>query len=308
MKYLLSGAAIIALSCLPMTAHAQLIGGLDNNTLLGGAIGAGVGGAIGSNLAGTGVQDEGTAIGAVVGGLAGAAYANSQSNYYGNPYAGSFNPGFNSRNLAGTAIGAGLGGALGSNLAGSGQRQEGTAIGALIGGAAGYALANQSGQRSGGPGTYAPGYGGPEYGLGSRTPEYGLGSRTPEYGLGLRTPEYGLGLRTPGGSGYQYNYSYGHQWSGVAVPEALPAPHVVHSGHYIAGPVIPVTTQYVQPQTVYTAPINHGFTYADSSLRLSGPALTKRVVRHNTYVEHAPTVRAERVIIEGNCPAGTIQK
>lgn len=142
MKLLTVSAATLALLALPLTANAQLFGGFDNNTLLGGAVGAGLGGAIGSNLAGAGVRQEGTAIGAALGGLAGASFGNSRSNFGGNPYAGSFNPGFSGGNLVGTGIGAGLGGVIGSNLAGSGQRQEGTAIGAVIGGLAGYGIAN----------------------------------------------------------------------------------------------------------------------------------------------------------------------
>lgn len=144
MKYLSLSVAAAALLLAPTTAHAQLFGGFDNSTVLGGLAGAGIGGAIGSNLAGSGNRDEGTAIGAALGGLAGAAYGNSRSNYYGNPYAGSFNPGFTGNSLLGTAVGAGIGGAIGSNLAGSGVRQEGTAIGAVLGGLAGNALTSGS--------------------------------------------------------------------------------------------------------------------------------------------------------------------
>ena len=97
MKYLLTTVAVATMAFMPATAQAQLFGGLDNGTLLGGAAGAGLGGVIGSNLAGSGVQDEGTAIGAVLGGLAGASFANSRSNFGGNPFAGQFNPGFNGR-------------------------------------------------------------------------------------------------------------------------------------------------------------------------------------------------------------------
>ena len=143
MKFLLSTAAIAAMALVPASASAQFLG-LDNNTVVSGTIGAGLGGVIGSQIAGSNNRTEGAALGALAGGLAGAAYGNSQSSYYGNPYAGQFNPGFNGRNLAGTTIGAGLGGVIGSNLAGSGQRQEGTAIGAVLGGAAGYALANDA--------------------------------------------------------------------------------------------------------------------------------------------------------------------
>ena len=129
------------------TANAQLFGGLDNNTVLAGGAGAGLGALAGSRIAPRGNRTEGAAIGALVGGLGGAAYGNSQSRFSGNPYAGQFNPGFNGRNLLGTGAGAVVGGAIGSNIAGSGRRQEGTAIGAVIGGAAGYALANRSQQQ-----------------------------------------------------------------------------------------------------------------------------------------------------------------
>ncbi len=141
MKHLSLTVATAALLLTPVTAHAQLFGGFDNNTLLAGAIGSGLGGAIGSNLAGSGNRQEGTAIGAALGGLAGAAYGNRNSRYGGNPYAGTFNPGFTGNTLLGTTIGAGLGGAIGSNLAGSGNRQQGTAIGAVLGGLAGNAVA-----------------------------------------------------------------------------------------------------------------------------------------------------------------------
>ena len=145
-------------------AHAQFFGPtVDNNTVIGGLAGAGIGGAIGSNIAGSGNRDEGTAIGALIGGLAGAGIGNRRSNFYGNPYAGSYNPGFSGGNLIGTAIGAGLGGAIGSNLAGSGVREEGTALGALIGGVAGYAISNR---RAGGSWN---GYGG---GYGYNAPAY----------------------------------------------------------------------------------------------------------------------------------------
>ena len=50
--------------------------GFTGNSLLGTGAGAAVGGVIGSNLAGSGVRQEGTAIGAVLGGLAGYGLAN----------------------------------------------------------------------------------------------------------------------------------------------------------------------------------------------------------------------------------------
>ncbi len=61
-------------------ASAQIYGGNGGKTLLGAGIGTGLGGILGSNLAGTGVQQEGTAIGAVLGGIAGAAIANRNAN------------------------------------------------------------------------------------------------------------------------------------------------------------------------------------------------------------------------------------
>ena len=62
MKIFTTATAVAALLAIPATAQAQF----DGTTLLGSAIGAGLGGVIGSNLAGDGVQDEGTAIGAVL--------------------------------------------------------------------------------------------------------------------------------------------------------------------------------------------------------------------------------------------------
>jgi len=85
---LLAGAFLI-----PTSASAQMF---DGRTLLGAGIGAGLGGVLGSNLAGGGVQQEGTAIGAVLGGLAGAAIANSGrggyrgSSRYGNNWRGNY--------------------------------------------------------------------------------------------------------------------------------------------------------------------------------------------------------------------------
>ncbi|MCF6221593.1 MAG: hypothetical protein L3J65_10820 [Robiginitomaculum sp.] len=68
---------------LSTSASAQLFGGNNGNTLLGAGIGASLGGVLGSNLAGTGVQQEGTAIGALLGGIAGASLANSGGSRYG---------------------------------------------------------------------------------------------------------------------------------------------------------------------------------------------------------------------------------
>lgn len=76
MKFLIGSAAIAVLAAMPFSASAQLIGNLDNNTVLGSAIGAGLGGALGSNLAGSGQRQEGTAIGAALGGVAGYALSN----------------------------------------------------------------------------------------------------------------------------------------------------------------------------------------------------------------------------------------
>ncbi|MEP6342804.1 MAG: glycine zipper domain-containing protein [Maricaulaceae bacterium] len=144
MKYFKTTVAALTLTlALSTTANAQLFGGFDNNTVLAGGAGAGLGAVIGRQIAPRGNRTEGAAIGALVGGLGGAAYGNQKSRYGGNPYAGQFNPGFNGRNLIGTGAGAALGGVIGSNIAGRGQRQEGTAIGAVLGGAAGYALANR---------------------------------------------------------------------------------------------------------------------------------------------------------------------
>lgn len=64
--------------------------GFSGNSLLGAGIGAGLGGAIGSNLAGSGVRQEGTAIGAALGGLIGYGVANrgGNSRYGGSQYGG----------------------------------------------------------------------------------------------------------------------------------------------------------------------------------------------------------------------------
>lgn len=197
MKHLAITVALIALGTTPV-AHAQFVGNLDNNTLAGGLVGAGLGGVIGSNLAPNGLGDEYTAIGATVGGLAGAAYGNRNSRYAGNPYAGQFNPGFNSRTLLGTGAGAVIGGAIGSNLAGRGVRQEGTALGAVLGGAAGYALANRGRSQFE---TYGPGFTGA-----SGSSRYG--SAVPSYGSG-----YSFG---PTGGSYSQAYqNYSGGYSGA---------------------------------------------------------------------------------------------
>lgn len=306
MKILMTTVAVAAMAFVPATAQAQLFGGLDNGTLLGGTVGAGLGGAIGSNLAGSGQRDEGTAIGAVVGGLAGAAYANSRSNYYGNPYAGQFNPGFNTRNLVGTGIGAGLGGVIGSNLAGSGQRQEGTAIGAVLGGVAGYALSNRGSSRYGNYGSqggYLSGPAGNGYvGGGLAYGGYSYG------GQGFSTgPDF------VNGPGYVGGPAFGAP--GFPAGPVMHGPQFVPSGQYISGPIMPVT-RFVQPaprpvilsqpRTVFTAPVSPGFTYAAPNVRLAGPPIRPTVVHRSYSVEPAPIIRAQRIMAEpANCPAGT---
>lgn len=300
MKILMTTVAVAAMAFVPATAQAQLFGGLDNGTLLGGTVGAGLGGAIGSNLAGSGQRDEGTAIGAVVGGLAGAAYANSRSNYYGNPYAGQFNPGFNTRNLVGAGIGAGLGGVIGSNLAGPGQRQEGTAIGAVLGGVAGYALSNRGSSRYGNygqQGGYLSGPAGNGY-VGGGLPYGGYSYGGQEFSIRsafISSPAFGA--------------------PGFPAAPIMHGPQFVPSGQYISGPILPVT-RFVQPaprpmilsqpRTVFTAPVSQGFTYAAPNVRLAAPPIRPTVVRRSYSVEPAPIIRAQRIIAEpANCPAGT---
>ena len=79
MKFLLSTATIAALALVPATASAQF-SGVNGNTVLGGAAGAGIGGVLGSQIAGSGNRTEGAVIGAVLGGLGGSAIANRRSN------------------------------------------------------------------------------------------------------------------------------------------------------------------------------------------------------------------------------------
>ena len=74
---------------MPMSASAQYYGHSNsyqnnNGQLAGGLTGAVIGGVLGSNLAGRGVQDEGTAIGAVAGALIGSTIAGNRGNrgYY----------------------------------------------------------------------------------------------------------------------------------------------------------------------------------------------------------------------------------
>ena len=85
MKHLLRSLTLgVAVTAFVSPASAQFLG-LDNDGLVGGAVGAGIGGVIGSNLAAGDVQDEGTALGAVIGGIAGYAIASgSNGSRYGN--------------------------------------------------------------------------------------------------------------------------------------------------------------------------------------------------------------------------------
>ena len=74
MKFLMTSAAIAAMAFMPVTAQAQLFGGLDNSTLLSGGLGAGIGAGVGRAIAPSGNNTEGAAIGALVGGLAAVSY------------------------------------------------------------------------------------------------------------------------------------------------------------------------------------------------------------------------------------------
>ena len=314
MKFLTLSAATLALCAMPMTANAQLFGGFDNSTLLSGAVGAGLGGAIGSNLAGSGVRDEGTAIGAVLGGLAGAAYGNSRSRYGNNPYAGSFNPGFSGNNLLGSAIGAGLGGAIGSNLAGSGQRQEGTAIGAVLGGLAGYGLSNRGRSRYGNQGFTGPAYGGPIYG----GPAYGGAPLGGPIGGG-----FGPAGFAPAGFGPTSFAPAGFAPTGFgpAVLPALPStpilrgPQMFPTGQWVdAGITSTVITQApampapVLRPAVLSLPVTPApqrvimqqpdITVAAPNVRLAGPSLHRPdIYVGTTRRETMPVIRAERIYI-----------
>lgn len=331
---LLTGTAtLLALSLLPATAHAQLIGNLDNSTLLGGAVGAGLGGVIGSNIAPNGQGDEYTAIGAVAGGLAGAAYGNSRSTYAGNPYAGQFNPGFNGRNLAGTAIGAGVGGAIGSNLAGSGQRQEGTAIGAVLGGVAGYSLANRTAR----PRYYGSAYTGNVYGGGSYGPAYGGGYNGGTYVNGQAGIGYGSGFNEVTGSYSTLPYAptpytggtvsipttyRGTSYSGqVSIPttyrgsasrfQRIPNPSPVVgtpvSGPFYGpltglntGPVLATPPGTYHRGEYVAGPVIPVTTYAPSCGSPCAPAPKVRVQRE--------IIRKERVVVHADCPQGTYEQ
>lgn len=243
MKLFLGSMATLALLSTPMAAQAQLFGNVDNNTLLGGAAGAGVGAVIGSQIAPSGNRTEGSAIGAVAGGLLGAAYGNSQSNYYGNPYAGQFNPGFNQRNLIGTGIGAGLGGVIGSNVAGSGQRQEGTAIGAVLGGLAGYTIANRTGQSQ----------------------RYGSVPTYPAYGQTYSG--YGYGQTYQPQSQPQYQMQYQPQYQPRVVYSPAPRPFTVAQPNVYLGPSyyqynhatqVPAHNGWSSPHIYYIPPATLG--------------------------------------------------
>lgn len=294
MKFLSLTAAAAALLLAPTTAHAQLFGGFDNSSVLGGLAGAGIGGAIGSNLAGSGNRDEGTAIGAALGGLAGVAYGNRNSRYGGNPYAGSFNPGFSGNSLLGTALGAGIGGAIGSNLAGSGVRQEGTAIGAVLGGLAGNAISSRSrygNQGFGGNSFSGGGFGGTSR-YGSNAPVMG-GFGAPAFGGGFAPASYGPGFGAPG---------FGAPSFGPApfVPGPfIPAPQFgatlppfptggtsfvpggfVNAGTFATAVPAPQPTFRPAPMPVYQ-PLSTAFsgvTYAAPNVSLAGPSL-----RSTTY-------------------------
>lgn len=267
MKHLKTTIAVIALTLGTSTAaNAQLFGGFDNNTILAGGAGAGLGALIGSEIAPRGNNTEGAAIGALIGGLAGASYGNQQSNFAGNPYAGQFNPGFNGRNLLGTGAGAVLGGAIGSNLAGSGVREEGTAIGAVLGGVAGYALSNQGrsqqfqGQQFQGQQFQGQPFVGQQYGA------------PIVYGA---QPSYAVQTFTAPAQQVIYSepqYTTSHQNTVYAAPPARPL--VQHQSH-------------LAPNITYAAP----------NLRLAGPEIRERVVYSGvTHVEQMPIARAEHYV------------
>ena len=328
---LLTGTAtLLAMALLPTLAQAQLIGNLDNSTLLGGAVGAGLGGVIGSNIAPNGQGDEYTAIGAVAGGLAGAAYGNSRSTYAGNPYAGQFNPGFNGRNLAGTAIGAGIGGAIGSNLAGSGQRQEGTAIGAVLGGVAGYSLANRTAQpRYNGPtytgniyggSTYGVGYGGVGYGgvgYGGAGYSGGYTGATASYAPAPYAPTAYTGgsVTIPTnyrGTSYSRQVSIPTTYRGSAsrfqrIPTSSHGVGTPASGPFYgpmtglnSGPVLATPPGTYHRREYVAGPVIPVPRYAPSCGSPCAPAPKIRVQRE--------IIRKERVVVKADCPQGTYEQ
>lgn len=270
MKHFKTTVAALAIAFgVSTTANAQLFGGLDNNTLLGGLTGAGAGAGLGAIIAPSGNNVEGAAIGALVGGLGGAAFGNQQSQFAGNPFAGQFNPGFNGRTLIGTGAGAALGGALGSNLAGSGNRQEGTAIGAVLGGAAGFALANQGQNRQQ--------FGGQQFG----------GQQF------VGQPQF-VGQQFGGQPQF-----VGQQFGGQQFAQPVGYnPQTVYSGQSVTQTFQGPSTQYVQhlstPQSVQYVP---DVTVAAPNVRLAGPAIQERVIYSNrVHVEQMPIARAERYV------------
>lgn len=268
MKHLKTTVAALSLAfAMSTTASAQLFGGFDNNTILAGGAGAGLGALVGSEIAPRGNRTEGAAIGALVGGLGGAAYGNSQSQFAGNPYAGQFNPGFNGRNLLGTGAGAVIGGAIGSNIAGRGQRQEGTAIGAVLGGAAGYALSNrgQNQQQFGGQQFGGQQFGGQQFGQ--------------PVGYSPQSVVY---------AGQPVGYNAQPIYTGQTVTQTYQGP----STHYIQHVPTHQNIQYT-PNVTVAAP----------NVRLAGPAIQERVVYSNrVHVEQMPIARAEHYV----APARTV--
>ena len=273
MKHFKTTVAALAIAFgLSATANAQLFGGFDNSTVLGGLTGAGAGAGVGALIAPSGNNVEGAAIGALVGGLGGAAYGNQQSQFAGNPFAGQFNPGFTGRTLVGTGAGAAIGGAIGSNIAGSGQREEGTAIGAVLGGVAGYSLANQGRNQQQFSGQQ---FGGQQF------------------------------------SGQQFGQPVGYNPQPVAYSGQTVGynPQLVYSGQTVTQTYQGPSTQYVQQVPTYQAPRHQtvqyvpDVTYAAPSVRLAGPPLRERVVYSNrVHVEHMPIARAEHYV----APARTV--
>lgn len=150
--YLFGTAAAVALLATPAIANAQI--NFDNrNDYYATGAGAVLGGVIGSNLAGSGVQDEGTAIGAVVGGVLGNAIGNAtgygQNAGYG--HAGYAHAGYAGHGHSAYGYGAQGYGAQGYGVQGYGAPANG-----------GYYTLGQDGYPQGGyaQGGYAPaGYG-----------------------------------------------------------------------------------------------------------------------------------------------------
>jgi outer membrane lipoprotein SlyB len=249
------------------TANAQLFGGFDNNTILGGATGAGLGALLGAEIAPRGNNTEGAAIGALVGGLAGASYGNQRSNFAGNPYAGQFNPGFNGRNLVGTGTGAVLGGVIGSNLAGRGVRQEGTALGAVLGGVAGYALSNRGqGQQFQGQQFQGQPFQGAQF----------------------------QGQPQLIGQSYSAPIIYGAQPSFASSAPISTGSSFITSSAPSSHSNIVYATPPAQSIVQHQGHLTPDITYAAPNLRLAGPEIREQVVYSDvTYVEHMPIARAE---------------